>query len=254
VFITENLSPERKLANGSSARLHSLTLQAGLEVTDDFRTRCAAAAPGTFVDLLEAPFAVNVQLLDVSAQSWPASETLVPGSVVVPLPPQHRSESITLRRRRAGAAALKVSCKPLMYELGFAVTYHKVQGQTLSKIILDLSLHPALALELPSLYVGLSRVRHLADLRILPWRSVTTSRAHLLKFQHDDKLVRWWEKYCNGGAPATAPPPLPTASKTKRKAAATTSKRAHAATATSASAAAAAASSSSVQPPKRAKK
>jgi hypothetical protein len=134
VFLTENLSPERKLANGSAARLHSLTLQAGSQVIDhDFRARFAAAAPGTFVDLLEPPFAVNVQLLDASVQSWPASETLVPGSVVVPLPPQRRSESIMLRHRRAGAAALKVSCKPLMFELGFAVTYHKVQGQTLSK-------------------------------------------------------------------------------------------------------------------------
>ena len=122
VFITENLSPERKLANGSAARLHSLILQVGLEATDDFQIRFTAATPGTFVDLFEPPFAVNVQLLGISVHNWPASKTLVPDAVVIPLPLQRRSESIILRRRHAGIAELKVSCKPLMYELGFAVT------------------------------------------------------------------------------------------------------------------------------------
>ena len=42
------------------------------------------------------------------------------------------------------------------FELAFAVTYHKIQGQTVSKLILDVNCHPTLSLSLPSLRWTLS--------------------------------------------------------------------------------------------------
>jgi len=56
-------------------------------------------------------------------------------------------------------------------DLLFAVTYHKLQGVTLDKLILSISKHPnhLLRLALSSLYVGISRVKKLDDIRVLPY-------------------------------------------------------------------------------------
>ena len=56
-------------------------------------------------------------------------------------------------------------------DLLFAVTYHKLQGLTLKKLILSINKHPnhLLRLALSSLYVGISRVKHLHDIRVLPY-------------------------------------------------------------------------------------
>ena len=56
-------------------------------------------------------------------------------------------------------------------ELLFAVTYHKLQGVTLDKLILAINKHPnpRLRLLLSSLYVGISRVHKLEDVPVLPF-------------------------------------------------------------------------------------
>lgn len=48
----------------------------------------------------------------------------------------------------------------------YSITTHKSQGQTLSKIIIDLNMPPG-AVEVASAYVPLSRVQRLIDLVIL---------------------------------------------------------------------------------------
>ena len=69
------------------------------------------------------------------------------------------------------------NCKHLdMNWLTFSITYHKIHGQTVNKIILDLNSSPSKALDLPSVYVGgISRVRNSSDMRILPLKSVCWS-------------------------------------------------------------------------------
>ena len=56
-------------------------------------------------------------------------------------------------------------------DLLFAVTYHKLQGLTLSALVLSLNTHPThkLRITIPSLYVGLSRVHKLDEIRVLPF-------------------------------------------------------------------------------------
>ena len=55
-------------------------------------------------------------------------------------------------------------------DLLFAVTYHKLQGVTLDKLILSINKHPnyLLRIALSSLYVGISRVKKLDNIRVLP--------------------------------------------------------------------------------------
>lgn len=67
---------------------------------------------------------------------------------------------------------------------GFAVTFHKCQGATLGKVMLDLSQNPIAPLNLEMIYVGLTRVRTGEDLRILP----------LVKTQLKSDTINCWKK------------------------------------------------------------
>ena len=78
-------------------------------------------------------------------------------------------------------ASDNVTCKDLKklqwlgydVDLGFAMTFHKCQGKTLDAVVMDLNDQPGTRyrlpkLELEQLYVGMTRVRHYTDIRILP--------------------------------------------------------------------------------------
>lgn len=62
-----------------------------------------------------------------------------------------------------------ISLYPHAVELGFAVTFHKLQGRTVDRLILDINDRPfAPALTLAMLNVGISRVKSGDTLRRLP--------------------------------------------------------------------------------------
>ena len=84
-------------------------------------------------------------------------------------------------------------------DLLFAVTYHKLQGVTLEKLILSINKHPnyLLRLALSSLYVGLSRVKKLEDIRVLPYRDKDVD--YLVSLQFDDLLKAWINNYTKDG-------------------------------------------------------
>ena len=81
----------------------------------------------------------------------------------------------------------------------FAVTYHKLQGLTLKKLILSINKHPnhLLRLALSSLYVGISRVKHLHDIRVLPYGDEDVD--YLASLQFDDLLKAWLQNYTKKG-------------------------------------------------------
>jgi hypothetical protein len=64
-----------------------------------------------------------------------------------------------------GARTVNYDCFPVTP--AFAVTYHKVQGATLGKVVLFIS-ETGRKLDLASFYVGMTRVRNRADLRLFP--------------------------------------------------------------------------------------
>ena len=89
-------------------------------------------------------------------------------------------------------------CKDLLLkqfpiDLGYAITFHKVQGQTLDKVVLVLNLpkgSPGLGISLEQLYVGLSRVRSFRDVRIL--RASAADFARIAKLKSNDLLRSFW--------------------------------------------------------------
>ena len=72
------------------------------------------------------------------------------------------------------------------YSLDFASTIHKIQGETLDKIVVDLNYNPKVprVLSLPALYVVLSRIRMASDLRLLPFIP-DLGKDHLYKLSHN---------------------------------------------------------------------
>ena len=84
-------------------------------------------------------------------------------------------------------------------DLLFAVTYHKLQGITLNKLILAINKHPnwRLRLSMSSLYVGLSRVHKLEQLRVLPYNSDDVD--YLTRLSRDPLLADWINNYTKDG-------------------------------------------------------
>ena len=94
--------------------------------------------------------------------------------------------------------------RPLVFrkhpvDLLFAVTYHKLQGLTLDKLILTINKHPNpfLRLVLSSLYVGISRVHNLSEVRVLPYTDEDVD--YLVRMKFDDLLPAWIKNYTNEG-------------------------------------------------------
>lgn len=82
------------------------------------------------------------------------------------------------------------------YELGFAITFHKIQGQTCDKLIVDLNKRPFQPkVSFDTFYVAISRVRHSSDLRLLPLHHSDKNLNHLLTLKAPKELNRWLAAY-----------------------------------------------------------
>ena len=89
------------------------------------------------------------------------------------------------------------------YELAFAVTFHKLQGQTIAKLVLVLSQHPVYDKQLmtyASLFVAFSRVRHGADIRILlPQGMCRLSLEHLKLLKPEPTIKQFFSGFNEAG-------------------------------------------------------
>ena len=106
----------------------------------------------------------------------------------LPIPPKMvvarvNGNDVPLGKRRFPGKQKSQNQGSMKYELAFAFTFYKVQGVTVSKIILDVSKRPKNLgrIDFHELYVSVSRVRKLDDMRIVPLRGAT---------QHLEKLKK----------------------------------------------------------------
>ena len=195
-FCSHNINPEIQLANGSPIVLHSI-------VPSSEQQRCylsqAEKMPfGTIITLEEPPLIVNVaipkrevaspilqDLLDSlqKTMSCCAVSHTENGDPVIPIFPGESPESckyskkIALKRSECllnGKLGLYEASKITLsnifpYDLAFAMTVHKAQGRTLSKVILCLFQRPSHInqFSINAIYVALSRVKFRSDIRIL---------------------------------------------------------------------------------------
>jgi hypothetical protein len=85
-------------------------------------------------------------------------------------------------------------------DLAFALTFHKIQGKTVDKIILDLNKRPGTrhkmnSLDFFALYVGISRVRDPENMRILPPHNGAGDLNYIKRLKCDPRLRRWLRGY-----------------------------------------------------------
>ncbi|KZS06440.1 Uncharacterized protein APZ42_030106 [Daphnia magna] len=127
----------------------------------------ATAAEETDVALTYPPLHINVAVPSAKSADF-VEKTLEPGRVVIPVPRVSKWEPVDIKlpgRRQADT----FHYRPHGVEQRFAVTVHKIQGQTWNKVILQLnkrSFMPHLTFSM--LYVALSRVRTRGNIRLMP--------------------------------------------------------------------------------------
>ena len=213
IFAKKGVS--RGLANGTTCIMHSLTFT---EETDGERAEAraayasiAAARPGSIVNLGNlVPLSVNIehQVTADEAAGWPMGGSLIHpvinraaniGTVIIPVVCDHTD---LVHTRAAGentgwpGGKVKVKCHAV--EPGFAITFHKLQGKTIPKVILDLRKRPGTSagikdVTFEGMYVGWTRVRKGADIRVIPPDDGSQNAYdHLMKLGPSAHLIRWF--------------------------------------------------------------
>jgi len=193
-MVLVNVVPHLSISNGTGAVMHSLTwLDAA--VGDQNRRRMLAAGPGQIVEV-EMPDYVNVviksrhelplrtlsqqhPLFDVDASRKGLQHFVFPMRIWNVRAVPHKNKKYAMPAHQSH-----------QLELGFAFTYYKLQGATLPKLVLDLNFYPSSMCTFSAVYVGLTRVKAMRDLRLLPVRMADMSlKLRQLAFCAD--LRRW---------------------------------------------------------------
>jgi len=187
--LTSNINPRKGLANGTHVILHSLTLPREANIAA-INSEISAATPGSFISLHCTPTSVNVTIPNIKPQDWSNDQSILLGDVVILLKLNKRTQSL---KRSDGK---NVKYYDLGYSLAFFVTYHKIQGKTVSKLVLDLNQNSLVALNLQSLYVGILRVGSANDMRIFPAISLSSvSWSHLTSLHQTEEYLQWVDSY-----------------------------------------------------------
>lgn len=138
-ILLENINQNLKIVNGTKLKLHSLTLNPETKLEDLSIIRRTMVGE---IAVVNEPISLNVAVTGSCVhKNWP-KETAIgvdeDNDVVIPIT---LNLAVTYAEdKRLGNRPLKF--KGLPYDLSFAITFHKSQGQTLEKVILDLRKRP----------------------------------------------------------------------------------------------------------------
>ena len=196
VALNRNIATDLCLTNGTLAKLHSLTMSD--EVAEELRLRVREAMPGDVVFLGSQPMSVNIEVETPLSANWSRSLSLMNGRAIVPITMSKfwtELDAVTAKEARRRLDAMhhtSLKFKDFDMELAFAMTFHKVQGKTLNKVILDFNNSKLAHMSLAALYVGVSRVRRGTDIRIMPLDP--SIREHLEGLTFNEQLCKWWRR------------------------------------------------------------
>jgi len=196
-MLSRNIAVAYGVCNSSAVKMCGMVFADDVRV--DVDARIAAAEPGEVVELEWAPVALLVKLMDETAQArlehhegMTLAHTGTEYDGCFPVMCEKSFAKTSIGGTRTQFA--RIECI-----MSFAVTYHKLQGLTVDKLIIvlrswigELGQYSRLkALVYSALYVAVSRVRHIADLRVAAMRErdVTglvglCSPAHNMAIEH----------------------------------------------------------------------
>jgi hypothetical protein len=196
VVLTKNIGAAatiRGIANGTRCTL------AGLACADavkhhEMQQRILQAAPGSTVVLTEEPtfVIVNVGPIADAPSDLPVSDD---GGLLLPLKasPTAADDTLTVLCKSNGIGSLKhATLNTFHFDLTFCITFHKLQGMSLRRLLLDLSkpVHPPHHC-FESVLVAASRIGEGKYLRLLPGCNLD----HLAKLEGDPKVHAWMQGF-----------------------------------------------------------
>jgi hypothetical protein len=169
-YITANIMKRLALVNGLEVVMDMLVPASAAQAL--YLGQCMRDTPfGEVISLVERPAAINVRIngLDGNAE-WAEFTQDDAGVVVLPLFPHNgRKLKVGIPAGMTYTASKVQVVDGFPVELAFAITIHKAQGRTMTRIVLALSERgdPIAELSYAHLYVGLSRVREAECIRFL---------------------------------------------------------------------------------------
>lgn len=148
--------------------------------------------------LIPQPDFFNVLACDMPGEKPAKTPVIVP----VPLAPDGGQGFIYYIKRikKYNDSKAKLDSLTFAVYIGYAMTFEKIQGATLDRVILvisDLGKLIVGELKLQKLFVAFSRVRQLAHLAIFP--AAARDLAYLTKMKYDEDLRLWAKNYDEDG-------------------------------------------------------
>lgn len=167
-FLLDNINPVRSLSNGTPVTYESIVLHP----EENLNRVLALMMDPTNQDIIleRPPQYINVRTKgdDPVTVPLPENKTVKPQKVFLP----GRNQKVDLHTRTHGV------------DLAFAITAHKVQGQTCDRLIVDLNPRPfSPQFNFHAFYVAISRVRRGDHLRIMPLQPSVDNLNYLLKLK-----------------------------------------------------------------------
>jgi hypothetical protein len=191
-YLQDNINPRKGLSNGTPVTLHSLVLDPNEDVARVMRHMMNPQLED--VRLQFNPLYVLVKVPNADSKDF-IDSSLGLNEVIIPLAMNSESKGYTVSVPFRKPMILKAK-KIHGFELGFAITFHKIQGQTCQKLVVDLNERPFQPqVSFATFYVAISRVRRSQDLRLLPLHHKGKNCDHLLSLKVPKELKKWLASY-----------------------------------------------------------
>ena len=167
---TVNMCPELGIGNGSEGVMRKLAYSDNA-INRQFEEVMKSVGDIPFGSIIDIPMP-DTEVLEVNEMNVPIA--------------QHRSGTSEADKGRS--AVIKDHCQ-LQCEIFFACTYHKVQGRSMDRIIVDLTQVRGFPHSLPELYVAVSRSRTVGGVRRIGMIPANFSNP----YQWDSHVLKWLE-------------------------------------------------------------
>jgi hypothetical protein len=195
-YLTQNINPSLGLSNVNPVIYHSLTL---IPLEDMHSViEMMVNNDGSDIFLKFPPTYIHVEVPNLDPVLF-QHKSLFKDKVVIPVKLKSEAEEYKIHFPLKNNY-LTVKGKAHAVVLAFAITVHKMQGQTCSRLILDINrctFKPSLTYH--GIYVALSRVRTSRHLRLLPLQPFLTNFNYLSELHPPKTLTQWLSRFNTEG-------------------------------------------------------
>ena len=198
-FLLHNISPTRGLTNGTSITFHSIILDPKEDRKRIIKQIMQEKNDDIILEYI--PKYILVKLVNADKEKFKGIFSFGE-DIVIPLEPECFSKPFLANFPITETDTMKHRFQAITHgvELGFSITLHKIQGQTCTRLIVDLNRRPFQPqITYTGFYVAVSRVRKSEDLRIMPIQPKDRNLNYLATLQPPSDLMEWLNSYDENG-------------------------------------------------------